>query len=111
MKSLSVFTASLVLGLVGTEQNLGRNETAVYPKWNSTQFEAEIVIPKGTQIHVGRVAPQPVGATGPKYRGGADQVLLPRDYPDTWIKSVRDGKTGKIYTGAEFKAKFPEQFN
>ncbi|MCZ4283164.1 hypothetical protein O4H49_20470, partial [Kiloniella laminariae] len=98
-------------GFVTTERNLGRDETAVYPKWNNTRFEAEIIIPKGTQIHIGRVAPQPIGETNPKYRGGADQVLLPRDYPDSWIKTVKDGKTGTVYSLDQFKAKFPNQFN
>jgi filamentous hemagglutinin len=98
-------------GFAGTERNLGRDEIAVYPRWNTTQFEAEIVIPKGTQIHVGKVAEQPVRATSPKYRGGADQVLLPRDYPDTWIKSIRDGKTGRNYSLNELKKLYPDQFH
>ncbi len=39
----------------------------------------------------------------------ADQILLPQNFPSSWIKSIKDGKTGKVYTYEEFKRKFPEQ--
>ncbi|WP_236637687.1 hypothetical protein [Photorhabdus australis] len=48
-------------------------------------------------------------SNNPKYMGGADQILLPRNYPMDWIKSIRDGKTGNIYTYEEFKKTFPDQ--
>ena len=73
------------------------------------QFEAEIVIPAGQKLNIGKVGQQPVDSINPKYSGGGDQILLPQNYPPAWIKSIRDGKTGKVYSYSEFKNKFPEQ--
>ncbi|WP_326489299.1 hemagglutinin repeat-containing protein [Pectobacterium versatile] len=101
--------AKLDGGYATTVSNASRNETAVYKKWSTTQFEAQIEIPKNTKINIGAVGEQPPLSTNPKYTGGADQILLPRNYSTDWIKSVRDGKTGKIYTYDEFKTKFPDQ--
>ncbi|MDE8756046.1 hypothetical protein PZA22_16290 [Pectobacterium polaris] len=81
----------------------------MYKKWSATQFEAQIDIPKNTKINIGTVGEQPPVSTNPKYTVGADQILLPRNYSTDWIKSVRDGKTGKVYTYDEFKTKFPDQ--
>ncbi|POE05618.1 hypothetical protein BV921_23070, partial [Pectobacterium odoriferum] len=101
--------AKLDGGYATTVSNASRNETAVYKKWSTTQFEAQIEIPKNTKLNIGAVGEQPPLSTNPKYTGGADQILLPRNYSTDWIKSVRDGKTGNIYTYDEFKAKFPDQ--
>ncbi|MFJ5501009.1 hemagglutinin repeat-containing protein, partial [Pectobacterium sp. CHL-2024] len=101
--------AKLDGGYATTVSNAGRNETAVYKKWSTTQFEAQIEVPKNTKLNIGTVGEQPPLDANPKYSGGADQILLPRNYSTDWIKSVRDGKTGKVYTYDEFKAKFPDQ--
>jgi len=93
-----------------TKHNASRSETAVYPKWSNSRFEAEIIVPKGEKLNLGKVAEQPVGVKNPKYKGNADQVLLPKGYSIDWVKSVRDGKTGKVYTIEEFKTLFPKQF-
>ncbi|MBD3607154.1 hemolysin BL-binding protein [Dickeya solani] len=101
--------AKLDGGYATTEQNAGRNETAVYKKWSTSQFEAQIEIPENTKINIGIVGEQKPGSEKPKYDGGADQILMPRNYSSEWIKSVRDGKTGKVYTYDEFRKSFPEQ--
>ncbi|WP_422879954.1 hemagglutinin repeat-containing protein [Pectobacterium zantedeschiae] len=101
--------AKLDGGYATTEKNVGRNETAVYKKWSTSQFEAQIKIPENTKINIGIVGEQKPGSEKPKYDGGADQILMPRNYPSEWIKSVRDGKTGKVYTYDEFRKAFPEQ--
>ncbi|NRN30904.1 hypothetical protein, partial [Photorhabdus heterorhabditis] len=85
------------------------NETAVYKNWSTTRFEAEIEVPKDTKLNIGSVGEQPPLSNNPNYIGGADQILLPRNYPMDWIKSIRDGKTGNIYTYEEFKKAFPDQ--
>ena len=103
--------AKLDGGYATTVQNMGRNETAVYKKWSTTQFEAQIEVPENTKLNIGFVGEQPPLSNVPKYSGGADQILLPRNYPSDWIKSVRDGKTGKVYTYDEFKKTFPEQLS
>lgn len=101
--------AKLDGGYATTEQNAGRNETAVYKKWSTSQFEAQIEIPENTKINIGIVGEQKPGSEKPKYDGGADQILMPRNYSSEWIKSVRDGKTGKVYTYDEFRKAFPDQ--
>ncbi|MBC8954444.1 hypothetical protein [Xenorhabdus sp. PB62.4] len=101
--------AKLDGGYATTERNVGRNDTAVYKKWSTSRFEAEIEIPQDTKLNIGIVGKQPPSSDTPKYRGGGDQILLPRDYPMDWVKSIRDGKTGKVYTYEEFKVAFPDQ--
>lgn len=51
-------------------------------------------------MYVGKIAEQA------KYRGGADQILLPIDYNKAWIQKIRDLKTGEEYTLEEFTQKF-----
>ncbi|CAA0102840.1 Uncharacterised protein [BD1-7 clade bacterium] len=101
--------AKLVGAYASTTMNAGRNETAVYPAWSSSRFEAELVIPSNQKLNVGKVGQQPPGASKPRYRGGSDQILLPRNWPTSWVKSVRDGKTQIVYTLEEFEKKFPDQ--
>ncbi|WP_338590384.1 hypothetical protein VXM60_19375 [Shewanella khirikhana] len=92
-----------------TVQNASRQETAVYPAWSNSRFEAELVVPNGQTLSIGAVGQQPPNSLVPKYRGGADQILLPRNWATDWVKSVRDGKTGIVYSFDEFKTAFPDQ--
>ena len=101
--------AKLNGGYATTEKNASRNDTAVYPSWSSSRFEAEIIIPKGQELNIGKVGQQPVNSNSPKYTGGADQILLPQNYSMSGVKSIKDGKTGKVYTYEEFKKAFPDQ--
>ena len=40
--------------------------------------------------------------------GGADQVILKYGYPENvWVESIKDFKTGKIYSYGDFKKTFP----
>ncbi|WP_150601118.1 hemagglutinin repeat-containing protein [Pandoraea fibrosis] len=103
--------AKLDGGFAATKENASRQDTAIYPKWSSARFEAVIEVPQGQKLNIGKVGKQPTGSDNPKYRGGEDQVLLPRGYPVNWVKSVRDGKTGKTYTLDEFRDAFPDQFS
>lgn len=65
-------------------------DAALLPEWKNTRvFEAEIVIPKGTQLNIGKVAPQTISSTGTILEGGADQLLMPQGWPKEWIKSTR----------------------
>ncbi len=65
-------------------------ETALLPEWgNSREFEIEITIPKGTILNIGKVAPQTIESTGTTLSGGADQILLPKDWPREWINTYR----------------------
>ena len=65
-------------------------DSALLPEWGGTrEFEAEIVVPKGTVLNIGKVAPQTIKSTGTVLKGGADQVLLPQNWPKDWIRSTR----------------------
>ncbi|WP_461643834.1 hypothetical protein [Labilibaculum euxinus] len=111
MESLTVFRrfggganqAKLLGGFSSTQSVLSRNELAVLKKWSNMRFEAELMIEQGAKVNLGKIAPQ----SG--YKGGADQVLLPLDYSENWVKSVKDLKTGNVYTFEEFKLLFPDQ--
>lgn len=56
---------------------------------NGRVYEAEIAVPKGTVLNIGEVAPQKIESTGTILKGEADQILMPRDWPNTWIKNMR----------------------
>lgn len=53
-------------------------DMALLPGWKNTRmYEAEIIIPKGQQINIGKVAPQAIESTGTILKGGVDQIVLP----------------------------------
>ncbi|WP_231185946.1 hypothetical protein [Streptococcus equi] len=65
-------------------------DTALLPEWkNIRQYEAVIKIPKGSQLNIGKVAPQTVKSSGTTLIGGGDQVLLPNRWPLEWIQEIR----------------------
>ena len=72
-----------------------KNDSAILPEWKNTlQYEAEIQVPKGTTLQVGKVAPQTTKG-GTVLTGGADQIILPQGWDDaTWIQSVRELSVG-----------------
>lgn len=55
---------------------------------NARMVEARLVVPAGTVIQVGIVAPQTL-PTGTVLEGGADQIMLPAGWPDEWITGYR----------------------
>ena len=52
-------------------------------------YEAEITIPRGKKLNIGKVAPQINNKTKTVLKGGADQILLPQDWPLEWITDIR----------------------
>ncbi|MBQ4067745.1 MAG: hypothetical protein IJC76_00695 [Lachnospiraceae bacterium] len=72
-----------------------RNDSAILLEWKNTlQYEAEIKVPKGTVLQIGKVAPQKT-LSGNILTGGADQIMLPQGWDDaTWIQNVRELKLG-----------------
>src|SRR6218665_900785 len=99
----SATQAKLFGGFSSTEAVLSRNELAVMKKWSTMQFEVELIVEKGAKLNMGKVAPQSI------YSGGAAQVFLPLDYPESWVKGVKDLKKGSTYTLEEFKNIYPDQ--
>ncbi len=67
-------------------------DSAILPEWKNTlKYEAEIVIPKGSTINIGRVEEQ-FTMSGARLAGDADQFLLPQNWDLNWIKSIREVK-------------------
>lgn len=63
---------------------------ALKPEWLNTRLvEEKILVPVGTKINVGLVAPVTLN-TGTILTGGAEQVLLPRNWPKEWIIGYRE---------------------
>ncbi|WP_417554835.1 hypothetical protein [Microbacterium sp.] len=63
-------------------------ESALLPEWkNSREFEATLEVPAGQILNIGTVAPQTT-MSGAVLPGGADQILLPRDWPSSWVQNV-----------------------
>ncbi|MDY3339576.1 hypothetical protein PG279_10385 [Riemerella anatipestifer] len=100
--------ASLRGSYVSTSSNLTREELALVKEFNnSMRFEAVIKIPKGEKLAVGKVGPWPPKA--PEFMGGADQIIISKyNFPENvWVESIKDYKTGTIYSYGDFCKKFP----
>jgi Pre-toxin TG len=64
-------------------------DSALLPEWkNNREYEAVIEIPKGTELNIGKVEKQSTKA-GTLLDGGADQILLPQNWNESWIKETR----------------------
>lgn len=62
---------------------------ALNPQWkNALYIEEKIVVPKDVVINVGIVAPVKL-LSGTILKGGADQILLPFDWPEEWVVGYR----------------------
>ncbi len=78
---------------------------ALDPKWFSTKaYEGEILLPKGSIVNVGIVAPVTL-KTGAVLPGGADQILLPRNWSEDWTIGYRRVTTRQLINPPEFKLK------
>ncbi|MCX4372628.1 MAG: hypothetical protein OSJ58_12520 [Dysosmobacter sp.] len=62
---------------------------ALDPAWaNTKMYEARLIVPAGISISIGTVA-SVVLKTGTVLPGGADQILLPQGWPESWITGYR----------------------
>lgn len=78
---------------------------ALDPKWFSTKaYEEKILLPKGSIINMGIVAPV-ILKTGTVLPGGADQILLPKNWSEDWIIGYRRVTTRQLINPPEFKLK------
>ena len=60
------------------------------PEWKNTRmYEVEIRISKGETLSIGKVVPQKISSSGTVLKSGADQILLPQDWPLEWITDFR----------------------
>jgi len=62
---------------------------ALKNEWGNTiSKEAQITVPAGTKLNIGRVAPQNDG--GKILKGDADQIILPQNWDQDWVSKVRN---------------------
>ena len=62
---------------------------ALDPQWkNALYIEEKIVVPKDIVLNIGIVAPVKL-LSGTILEGGADQVLLPKDWSEDWVVGYR----------------------
>lgn len=62
---------------------------ALNPEWKNTKmYEAKLIVPAGTKLSIGIVAPITL-PTGTVLPGGAPQILLPQDWSEEWIQGYR----------------------
>lgn len=62
---------------------------ALDPGWKNTKmYEAKILVPKYTEISIGLIAPVTLKSET-VLSGQADQILLPRNWPQSWIVGYR----------------------
>ncbi|HIE5768223.1 TPA: RHS repeat domain-containing protein [Proteus mirabilis] len=81
---------SFVSDLPASNRIQAKIDAALLPEWKNTrQFEAQILVPKGTTLNVGQVAPQTMKSDA-VLQGEATQILLPRDWDPSWIKSTNN---------------------
>lgn len=79
-------------GFVTTFKSTSKQEVmeklALLPEWvNTLESVATIKIPKGTILNIGKVAEQ-ISETGQVFEGGADQILMPKNWSDSWIIDI-----------------------
>ena len=81
---------------------------ALKPEWLNTRLvEEKILVPVGTKINVGLVAPVTLN-TGTILTGGAEQVLLPRNWPKKWIIGYREVTSKPLMSYPEFYLEPPK---
>ena len=71
-------------------------DVALSPQWGNTRaYEAKIVIPEDITLNIGKVASQTIPGTGTVLPGGADQILLPLNWPLEWITEIKTVSFGR----------------
>lgn len=83
---------------------------ALKPEWFNTRLaEEKILVPVGTKISVGVVAPV-VFNTGTVLESGAERVLLPINWPESWIVGYREVTSKPLMDYPKFYSESPKDF-
>lgn len=83
---------------------------ALKPEWFNTRLaEEKILVPVGTKISVGVVAPVILN-TGTVLEGGAEQVLLPMNWSKSWIVGYREVTSKPLMDYPKFYSESPKDF-
>lgn len=80
---------------------------ALDQRWKNTRmYEAKVVVPPGTTISVGIVAPITT-VDGKVFAGGADQILLPYNWNENWIIGYRRVSARQLQVEPRYYTKDP----
>lgn len=84
---------------------------ALDPSWGSTKmYEAKLIVPAGVTISIGIVAGV-VLKTGTPLPGGADQILLPLGWPESWIIGYRRLTARQLQSPPCFISQKPPEYD
>ncbi len=84
---------------------------ALDPAWaNTKMYEARLIVPAGISISIGTVA-SVVLKTGTVLPGGADQILLPRGWPESWITGYRRLTARQLQAPPCFSPQRPPEYD
>lgn len=84
---------------------------ALDPAWfNTKMYEAKLQVPSGTILSIGKVSSVRL-RTGTILPGGADQVLLPRDWPEDWIIGFRRVTSRQLISLPYFIRQKPAEYD
>lgn len=79
------------------------------PQWkNALYIEEKIVVPKGTIINIGIVGPVTL-LSGTIIEGGADQIILPKDWPEDWVVGYRFVTSEPLMEYPEYSLDKPDE--
>jgi hypothetical protein len=82
---------------------------ALDPQWlNTKMYEIKIAIPEGITLNIGKIAPITT-LSGFVFEGGADQVLLPRNWPKSWIVGYRRVSLNQLLDTPKYSMEDPSQ--
>ena len=84
---------------------------ALDPAWaNTKMYEARLIVPAGISISIGTVA-SVVLKTGTVLPGGADQILLPQGWPESWITGYRRLTARQLQSPPCFSSQKPPKYD
>lgn len=84
---------------------------ALDPAWaNTKMYEARLIVPAGISISIGTVA-SVVLKTGTVLPGGADQMLLPQGWPESWITGYRRLTARQLQAPPCFSPQRPPEYD
>lgn len=82
---------------------------ALKPDWmNTKMYEAKLIVPAGTRLNIGIVAPVTL-PSGEILPGGAPQIMLPENWPGEWVQGYRRVSGRQLQIEPTYWSEKPEE--
>lgn len=82
---------------------------ALKPNWKNTKmYEAKLIVPAGTRLNIGIVAPVTL-PSGEILPGGAPQIMLPENWPGEWVQGYRRVSGRQLQIEPTYWSEKPEE--